>query len=48
MKQTILSLLIAFISINTQAQEHFELEASTGWTFFNLINSPEYEFDDAC
>ena len=42
MKQTILSLLIAFISINTQAQEHFELEASTGWNFYNHFNQADF------
>lgn len=47
MKKTIIIFLLIIGSLTAKAQEHFELEASTGWTFFNLINSPEYEFDDA-
>jgi hypothetical protein len=47
MKKTIIISLLIIVSLNTQAQEHFELEAGTGWVFFNLINSPEYEFDNA-
>jgi hypothetical protein len=48
MKKTITLLFLILGSLTvSNAQEHFELEASTGWTFFNLINSPEYEYDDA-
>ena len=43
---TLLFLILGTFTISN-AQEHFELEAGTGWTFFNLINSPEYEYDDA-
>jgi hypothetical protein len=47
MKKIIVIILIFLGNTNiTTAQEHFELEASTGWTFFNLINSPEYEYDN--
>ena len=38
MKKIIFAFLIILISNTTQAQEHFELEASTGWNFYNRFN----------
>jgi hypothetical protein len=38
MKKTIFTLLIAAFAIITNAQEHFEVEASTGWNFYNHFN----------
>jgi hypothetical protein len=40
MKKTILLLFLIIGSLTvSNAQEHFEIEAGTGWVFFNLISS---------
>lgn len=42
MKKTIFTLLIVAFATITNAQERFEIEASTGWNFYNHFNEADF------